>query len=522
MSINENPRGHTGDIIVNIQIYGHKNHTCAISHRRHTRGSEREKLKQQLGEFTPTNLYTKKMAAANEGKLHHGNFDEVPSVAVLQKISSQKNLEDRLDNNPFIDLFLIQQKQDTDHPQKNLKHHYLQFLAMSPFTVHMYSSDQLCSLKQKMDKRKLYVYLDATGTVVSKPPNSGNVLYYALCMPMEGLSPTVLPVSEMITSDQTSVNIQNWLNCFCRDYMSMFKQELKPIKVETDFSWAIIHAALASFTKVDIHDYLQKCYQVCQMSENCNLTVIHICASHMIKIISDKVSKIKCPKRTKSIFMYGFALLQNSRNLAEIQMLLTVMCNVFTLRDITSASNSINELQAAIQNAGISDEVKAALETAREEEYTCVKSTRSIPKGIVRNSPFFHLYKNMMTRTETAHAETGQPTNPHFCPELFAILKPYLGTLPLWSGIMLGHMGRTRDTNAFVENWFRTTKKVALGGKLHRQPGQFVQIIGNFVLGRLKGENVFADRQAAVSQGQKKRTQQIYHSAKRRPGGKGR
>lgn len=147
MSIHEDPRGHTGDIILNIQIHGHENHTSAISHRRHTRGSERETIRQQLGEFMPTHLYTKKMATANEGKLNHGNSDEVPSLAVIQKISSQKNMKDRLDKNPFIDLFLIQQKQDENNPQRTLKH-YLQFLAMSPFIVHMYSSAQLHSLKK--------------------------------------------------------------------------------------------------------------------------------------------------------------------------------------------------------------------------------------------------------------------------------------------------------------------------------------------------------------------------------------
>lgn len=114
-----------GDIIVNIQIHGHENHTSAISHRRHTRRSERETIKQQLGEFTPTNVNTKKMAAANEGKLPNGNFDEVASIAVIQKMSSQKNLKDRLDYNPFIDVFLMQQKQDTNNPQRTLKHHYL-------------------------------------------------------------------------------------------------------------------------------------------------------------------------------------------------------------------------------------------------------------------------------------------------------------------------------------------------------------------------------------------------------------
>lgn len=202
--------------------------------------------------------------------------------------------------------------------------------------------------------------------------------------------------------------------------------------------------------------------------------------------------------------MYGFALLQNSRNLVEVQMLLTVMCNICTYRDITSACNIINELQADIHNSGITDEVKAALDTARVEEYTCVKITDSTPKGIVRNSPFTHLFKNLMTQTEKAHVQTGLPTNPH-CPELIAILKPYLGTLPLWSGIMLGHMGRTRDTNAFVENWFRTTKKVVLRGKLHRQPGQFVQIMGDFVLGQLKGKKcLLCSSGSCVSRREKK------------------
>lgn len=160
-----------------------------------------------------------------------------------------------------------------------------------------------------------------------------------------------------------------------------------------------------------------------------------MCFPYDKKIISDRALKVKCTKYTKSFFMYGFALLQNSKNLVEDQMLLTVMCNVFTYRDITSACNSINELQADIHNSGITDEVKAALDTARVEEYTCVKITDGTPKGIVRNSPFTHLFKNLMTQTETAHVQTGLPTNPHYCPELIAILKPWDTTTLEWDHV---------------------------------------------------------------------------------------
>lgn len=123
MSKHEDPRGHTGDIIVNIQILGHEKQTSAISHHRQTHRS-REGGGKQLGEFTPTNLYTKKMASASEGKLNDDNF-KVPSFAVIQNISRKKKLKDRLDKNPSIVLILIQQKQDSDNPQRNLKHQYL-------------------------------------------------------------------------------------------------------------------------------------------------------------------------------------------------------------------------------------------------------------------------------------------------------------------------------------------------------------------------------------------------------------
>ncbi|KAJ4948765.1 hypothetical protein JOQ06_020288, partial [Pogonophryne albipinna] len=45
------------------------------------------------------------------------------------------------------------------------------------------------------------------------------------------------------------------------------------------------------------------------------------------------------------------------------------------------------------------------------------------------------------------------------------------------AGLMLKDLGKTRGSNAVVENWFRTTKKV----------GDFLQLQQEFVVGRLKG-----------------------------------
>ena len=128
---------HDKDIIVDIHLYGQENHTSYLAHRRPTRRAEREDLKKELGEFTPTHVYTQKMSTAHTGKLMSGNFNEVPSITVIQKISSEKNLQDRLHNNTFLDLLLLQQTQDTQATQTSLHHHYIQLIGMSPFTVHM-------------------------------------------------------------------------------------------------------------------------------------------------------------------------------------------------------------------------------------------------------------------------------------------------------------------------------------------------------------------------------------------------
>lgn len=52
---------------------------------------------------------------------------------------------------------------------------------------------------------------------------------------------------------------------------------------------------------------------------------------------------------------------------------------------------------------------------------------------------------------------------------------------------MLKNLGKTRDSNAIVQNWFRTTKNVILSSKLHRRAGDFLQLQHEFAVGRIKG-----------------------------------
>lgn len=219
-----------------------------------------------------------------------------------------------------------------EKPYHPLKHHYLQFVAISPFVTHMYTVPQLQLMNNLQMQSNLFLYLDATGTVAAKPEDCNHkILYYALCTPAKTLTrTTTIALAEMLSSDQSTPTIEHWLNCVGRDFFYTCKKQLCPQKVETDFSWAIIHATLHAFCNCSIHEYLQKCLWVCEKGETCTFTVVHICAAHMIKLVCCKVSKIKCSKACKKLFLFAVALLQNVTTLPETITLITDICAVFS------------------------------------------------------------------------------------------------------------------------------------------------------------------------------------------------
>ncbi|KAI7804047.1 hypothetical protein IRJ41_021519 [Triplophysa rosa] len=469
-----------------------------MSFKRRTSAVERDNLKQMLGEFTPMHLHTKKLAAADEEKLIMGNSNQVPTLGVLQKISSQKNLENRMEVHPLLDCLKIQESQDLNQKFTPLKHQYIQFVAGSPFATHMYTVKQLQLLKDLQKDEKLLLYLDATGSVVAKQNGYKRILYYALCCPVQSTtSGTTVAAAEMLSSDQSTPTIQHWLNCLNRDFTYMFKQSLQPQKIETDFSWAIIHATLQTFCQTNVHRYLQQCIEVCMEGKPCTFTVVHICAAHMLKLLCNKIAKAKCPRETRALFLHSFALIQNASKLADIQSLLQDICTVFSERNGLFTLDSLQALQTKIHDLP----VIAAVDEEFEEKTLKEILTESTPKTIIHGSPFTKLLeKTLETQNTQVSGAVCSQVNPYYCPRLIEILKSYLATVPLWTGIMLHHLGKTRDTNTQAENWFRTTKVITLKNKLHRRPGDFIQIMYEFICGRIRGVSISSIRQSKVNQ----------------------
>lgn len=99
---------------------------------------------------------------------------------------------------------------------------------------------------------------------------------------------------------------------------------------------------------------------------------------------------------------------------------------------------------------------------------------KSIRKSSSFIAPIEAVVKDTNDKARKEDEAEGAPQkNTHFCESVLDILLDYASTVPLWSGVMLKHLGKTRDSNAIVKNWFRTTKNVVLASKLHKKSRRF-------------------------------------------------
>ncbi|XP_078232656.1 LOW QUALITY PROTEIN: uncharacterized protein LOC144583186 [Pogona vitticeps] len=378
-----------------------------------------------------------------------------------------------------------------DEKELNLiatKHAYIQHIGMSPFVIHMYSESQLHMLKDLQAAGQCFLYLDATGSVVMKLKNIQNK-FYTLCISLTSETRSTIPVAEMLSSDQSTSTIQHWLSCLCRDFFKVCKRKLSPQKFEIDFSWALIHAATQTFNQNNIMDYLKKCLLVCEGKNIVQFyNSAYMCCTYD-ETYQHQALKNEGKPRYKTFFSY---LHYYRMQVVSVKLKFNYyMTYVFTVKKGTNAYKThIAELNEAINIQKI--EVMENITDSTTEDV--LDNDPNEEWNIKRGSPFSKKFSKLFTQTKTKANDdddddaTTTTGNLLHCPTLITLLQSYTGTIPLWSGLMLKNLSllKTRDTNATVENWFRTTKKVILNDRLHRRPGDFLQLMYEFLQGRMR------------------------------------
>ena len=143
--------------------------------------------------------------------------------------------------------------------------------------------------------------MDCTGSLFIKYLEKQG-FYYSMCLPSIPPSSTSrhvpqLSIADAILADHSTQSIKSWLESFLKLWEQHSKRTHQIQKIEVDFSWAFLHAAVEAFNKTDLKTYLQMSFEVAtkakKMSAFSFFTVKNLCSSHIIKAVCNIISK--CP-----------------------------------------------------------------------------------------------------------------------------------------------------------------------------------------------------------------------------------
>jgi hypothetical protein len=200
---------------------------------------------------------------------------------------------------------------------------YMQDLSLYPFTIHMYSEDQLRILCDHIRAGDAYLYFDSTGTVVGKiPTQDKHVFYYPLVLKSRVKGQPVIPVAEMLSNSHTSGDISNFLFRVSKCMNSIKPGIGPPKKIEIDFSWAMIHGVLLGINNETVLSYLARQWNFLHdknIAQNESKCVIHLCAAHTMHSFGRKLASCTNDKGLKQFFHYCFGILQNCTLLSEMK-----------------------------------------------------------------------------------------------------------------------------------------------------------------------------------------------------------
>ena len=228
----------------------HTDGVSAYSH--HLSSSERGRMAGLLCNNSVSTIFNKQFTNSSriEG-FRFGNLSYLKSADCLRKVKSEMKSESRLSHSYMEDVAATQQYFRYLLPDSPIPG-YVQYFVQDPFIIHMYCYKQM-EILNFVDRKCIVLNLDATGSLISKPPCcSKKIFYYALTIQHPEFSTSPIPLAEMISSDHSTVEISHFLNKWCLSIKLFNNTDLKVKKVEIDFSWALIHSTCLAFNKFTI------------------------------------------------------------------------------------------------------------------------------------------------------------------------------------------------------------------------------------------------------------------------------
>lgn len=255
---------------------------------RQIQGKVRQHLRRSLQHQSPSTLYSKLFATISDEGLHSGKRDRVGrNPEVLQKISSEANLEKRPHFDLVTSLVSLRKSMRQSHPGKLPG--YIQRVHAEPFSVMAYTEEGV-RLYHHLSKTQC-LFFDATGTIVSLKRTDyegSKVLYYSLVLrnPTKGCPPVA--VAEFVSSEHSVLAISHFLEVFRRAEYLLFGNGnvTLPKKFVIDRSITLFLTFLKVFYRENLSLYLHRCFRIvlgCCEDGDLEKGFVYACISHVMK-----------------------------------------------------------------------------------------------------------------------------------------------------------------------------------------------------------------------------------------------
>lgn len=162
---------------------------------------------------------------------------------------------------------------------------FIQQLSIKPFTIQYWSEEGLRLYHSLAQKDVLF--WDATGSVVRKGDDGKRFLYYELALRHPVKGKMGIPVSSMVTDDQSLPTIQNWIARFRHDEKKLFGHGnvAQPKMIISNVFWVFIIAALKEFNTENLTEFLLRAWKIVQGNEpkeRKDKTIVHLCTGHFM------------------------------------------------------------------------------------------------------------------------------------------------------------------------------------------------------------------------------------------------
>ncbi|XP_055615142.1 uncharacterized protein LOC129761447 [Toxorhynchites rutilus septentrionalis] len=405
-------------------------------------------------------------------------FEKVDIVSknVLKKISSEAKSKLNRDIDDFQDL--IKMSEDNGS--------YIKNVFRKPFGVICFNTKMFKELRKNKTYSPIF-YMDGTGSVVRYSKAEKRVQIYVL-VAYNYRSNFSVPVTTFVTESQKTVDFHNWLNIFRASYesgSSMNKLNKIARIVSVDWSWSLIGGLIRALNNQHhtLPEYIRDCYKVCIRELNLNFTIIHLCYSHFMNVVSKDLKS--APINIKHKFMDCMRLAVRATNLVDLIDLFIIMTCIFgSANENRMLETSLKELDAKIN-----DRTSFDSESAGKFDYTGIGEPEILKKDedkIFLGSPFYALLKETFETTLKQIDDLSQGSqNPLYFKGFLedVALKKYMPVVCLWSNIIVSQIDSNPDTisNARVESFFRTLKHNVMKGQLYERITHFLRKLQSYI-----------------------------------------